>query len=67
MVLILKVAEENIQEIKKKVPILGDIPLIKHLFRYKKENKEPSVLLLFVTAKIIGPDGRYLKVQQDNQ
>ena len=36
-----------------KVPILGDIPIIKHLFRYSSSQKEQKELLIFITPTII--------------
>ena len=38
-----------------KVPILGDIPIIKHLFRYSSSQKEQKELLIFITPTIITP------------
>ena len=36
-----------------KVPILGDLPIIKNLFRYSSSNKEQKELLIFITPTII--------------
>ncbi len=36
-----------------KVPILGDLPLIKNIFRYSSSNKEQKELLIFITPTII--------------
>ena len=38
-----------------KVPILGDIPIVKHLFRYSSSQKEQKELLIFITPTIITP------------
>ncbi|MCK5491546.1 MAG: hypothetical protein KAJ14_00345, partial [Candidatus Omnitrophica bacterium] len=44
-------------EVKSKIPMLGDIPLIGGLFRYKEkpgsQNRDRE-LLVFVTPKVIG-------------
>ena len=37
----------------KKVPLLGDIPFIKHLFRKETTFEQKSNLIIFITAKII--------------
>ena len=36
-----------------KLPILGDLPLIKNLFRYSSSKKEQKELLIFITPTII--------------
>ncbi len=44
-----------------KIPILGDIPLIGHLFRNRYEQSEKRNLLLFVTARLVDAGGREVK------
>ena len=41
------------QEIASKVPLLGDIPLIKWLFRSSDKNREQRELLIFITPTVI--------------
>jgi len=41
--------EDNIT----KVPFLGDIFLIKHLFRYKSKTKKKNELILLITPRVI--------------
>jgi type IV pilus assembly protein PilQ len=36
-----------------KVPLLGDLPLIKHLFRRKVIVEEQRELLIFITSSIV--------------
>ena len=45
------------QAIRDKVPFLGDIPLAGRLFRSKVQSVVKKNLLIFVTAKLIKPDG----------
>jgi len=40
-------------EIISKVPLLGDIPIINHLFRYKKLQNEKRELVVFITPRIL--------------
>ena len=40
-----------------KVPVLGDIPLVGNLFKSKSTQVKKTNLLIFVTARIIRPDG----------
>ena len=44
-----------------KIPFLGDIPFLGHLFRNKYEQSEKRNLLLFVTARLVDPAGRGVK------
>ena len=44
------------QKIASKVPILGDIPLIKMLFNYSNKNREQRELLIFITPTVISND-----------
>jgi len=51
------IRQEN-KETRKKVPILGDLPLIKHAFRYTEKGVEKTELIAFLTPIIIGDDGK---------
>ena len=51
------IREERFTE-EDKIPILGDIPLIGRLFRYKYEQSDKRNLLIFVTARLVDPAGR---------
>jgi type II secretory pathway component GspD/PulD (secretin) len=44
------------QEIKteRKVPILGDIPVLKFLFRHKSMQKQKVDLMIFITPHLLG-------------
>ena len=46
----------------KKVPLLGDIPLLGMLFTHTETTHEPTNLLIFVTATIINENGEYVIV-----
>jgi len=50
--LIFDEADEN----NSKVPILGDIPIIKRLFNYSSKEKEQRELLIFITPTVISSD-----------
>jgi pilus assembly protein CpaC len=45
----------DLQQTKKKVPILGDIPLLGYLFRSKSLNKNKSELLVIATPTLVLP------------
>lgn len=46
--------EENNLNAEQKVPLLGDIPVIGHLFKYKMRSQGKKELLIFITPKIVG-------------
>jgi general secretion pathway protein D len=52
---------EESKEVKDKVPILGDLPLLGKLFRSRGETTQKKNLLIFVTANILSSDGVPLK------
>jgi general secretion pathway protein D len=66
--------DEN--ESQTKVPLLGDIPLLGSLFRYKSKNKQKTNLMVFlrptimrdgaITAQIAGDKYNYIRAQQMN-
>ncbi|SMN11376.1 General secretion pathway protein D [uncultured Candidatus Thioglobus sp.] len=45
-----------INKTQQKVPLLGDIPILGHLFRYERESKEKRHLLLFIRPTILSKD-----------
>ncbi len=42
-------------KIERKVPILGDIPLLKFLFRHKTTSKQKVDLMIFITPRLLEP------------
>ena len=52
---------EDLVKYEDKVPLLGDIPLLGRLFRSKGEFSQKKNLLIFVTARLVGPDGKPLQ------
>lgn len=54
------IREERYTE-EDKIPILGDIPLLGRLFRYKSEQSTKRNLLIFVSARLVDPAGRRVK------
>lgn len=48
---------EEVKKVEDKVPVLGDIPLLGHLFRSKGRSAQKRNLLIFVTANLVGPGG----------
>ena len=49
---------EDIKQVKEKIPILGNIPLVGALFRSSSEQKMKRNLLIFVTVHLLDPSGK---------
>jgi pilus assembly protein CpaC len=47
--------DNRVQEVMNKVPWLGDIPILGHLFRSRSLNKSNAELLVVVTPRIVRP------------
>ena len=48
---------EDVQKVEDKTPILGDIPLVGRLFRSNVDQHIKRNLVIFVTARIVNPEG----------
>ncbi len=48
----------------KKIPFLGDLPLLGFLFRRTEDTTIPTNLLIFVTASVVSNSGEYLEIRQ---
>jgi hypothetical protein len=48
-----------------KIPFLGDLPLVGRLFRNSYESSEKRNLLIFVSARLVDPAGRFVRDTQD--
>lgn len=46
---------------KRKVPILGDVPLLGKVFQYDYKNRRKINLLIFITASIMTADGEIIR------
>jgi type II secretory pathway component GspD/PulD (secretin) len=47
------------EEVTRRVPVLGQIPLLGLLFRYTKNTVKQSNLVIVVEARIVAPSGQY--------
>ncbi len=56
----------DVSENIKKVPYLGDVPVLGRLFQTTVESSRPEHLLIFVTASIINSDGTFAKNDATN-
>jgi len=53
---------EDISTVEDKIPILGDLPLVGRAFRSKAEQAVKKNLLIFVSVRILRPDGEPFNV-----
>jgi general secretion pathway protein D len=44
---------DRIAESVRKVPVLGDIPVLKRVFSYKKNTKKKTEMTLFITPRVV--------------
>ncbi len=58
---------EDVQQTNDKVPILGDLPLVGRLFRIETEQRKKRNLMVFVTARLIDPNGQPLRSDVDEE
>jgi len=56
------IKETSIETVKK-VWLLGDIPILKYLFRHKQKEKQKTNLLIFITPRIVKPVANTGRVQ----
>ena len=49
-----------------RVPVLGDLPLVGRLFRSKINDNNKANLLIFVTARLVNPDGSPLRSREQD-
>lgn len=54
---------EEVSTVEEKVPILGDIPLLGRAFRSEVEQSQRRNLLIFVSVRILRPDGQPYNLQ----
>ena len=56
--------DESIQEEIKKVPLLGDIPVVRNLFRHKKKTRVKRNLMVFIHPKILDSTNQEIVTQK---
>ena len=57
---------EERKSMEDKIPFLGDIPFIGRLFRSRSEWSNKRNLLIFVSARLVDPNGRQIIQNQDS-
>ncbi len=56
-IVIAGLTRKDVQKVAKKIPLLGDIPLLGWLFRYRSEVEQRTNLLIMVTPTVIATPG----------
>jgi general secretion pathway protein D len=57
--------QEKTEEVVRKVPVLGDIPLLGWLFKYKSNSKRKTNLLVFITPHVVREAGTLSRITGD--
>ncbi len=55
------IQDQDVHTIERKIPILGDVPLLGNLFKYKYESREKKNLVVFLTARLIDTKGKEVR------
>ena len=58
---------EDVQKVEDKTPILGDIPIIGRLFRSSVDQHLKRNLVIFVTARLMKPDGDPVRIDEEKE
>ncbi len=61
------VVKDELSMIEDQYPILGDIPIIGRLFQAKGKGTKKTNLLIFLTSRLIKPDGTSFRVEQSGR
>jgi general secretion pathway protein D len=59
--------QETFTNIASQVPLLGDIPLLGHLFRFKSVSRKKTNLLIMLTPHIIREPGQMLETSAEQK
>ena len=59
------VAQDTTSVVNDKIPILGDLPLVGRLFQSKYTESEKRNLLVFLTCRLVKPDGSAFFPEED--
>lgn len=59
------VASDQVETVDDKIPILGDLPLIGRFFQSKYTNSEKRNILVFLTCRLVKPDGSAFYPDED--
>lgn len=56
---------ESESEIERKIPFLGDIPVLGYFFKSRSKSKSSQSLLIFITPRIVRDSGTFAKFVRD--
>jgi general secretion pathway protein D len=58
---------DQISAVDDRIPLLGDLPLIGRLARTKNEQSDKINLMIFITARLVNPDGLPVRVWDETK
>ncbi len=56
---------EDVRNVKDRIPVLGDIPLMGRLFRSESKSTSKKNLIIFVTPTIVDPAGNRVNTDEE--
>ena len=56
--------QERLERFEDKIPLLGHLPVIGHLFTSRGEQSTKTNLMMFVNVRLIKPDGQPLRANE---
>lgn len=59
--------QDDTTKTERRIPLLGSIPLIGRIFRNTSDEVSKTNLIMFITAKTLGPDGTYQDIVDPRQ
>ena len=58
---------EDVQKVEDKVPLFGDLPIVGRLFRSSVDQHSKRNLVIFVSARLMRPDGDPVRVDEEKE
>lgn len=57
--------EDSMGNNEEKVPVIGDVPVLRNLFRYENRSRKKTNLMVFLRPRIIYDEGSYREIADD--
>lgn len=57
--------EDSMGNSEEKVPVIGDLPILRNLFRYENRSRKKTNLMVFLRPRIVHDEGGYREIADD--